>query len=303
MKKVSFPICLTTAFLAFIFLIGGCKKESSDTLSPEEEEQAAYFTTDSETTSQATFNDILDNVLGVNHELGTGGGGVFGRIAETGRTERVDSLPPCVKVTITPQQANVFPKTVVIDFGAGCFSHGHLRSGKITTVYSGRLIEPGRSATTTFENYKLDSIAIEGTHKVSNTTAQGANQRQFKIEVTNAKLTRPNSDYEEWNAIRVQTQIEGNGTVPPSDDIFRITGNSNGKTKRKNLLVSWTSEIQEPLIKRFNCRWFSKGIVRTGRNGLPANTPWVSILHYGDGTCDNKALLTINGNIHQITLR
>lgn len=302
MKKSAFLTRLMTTAIFGTLLFIGCKKEASDKLSTQEEEEVAVFSAESEVESQAAFDDVFDNVMGVNGELGIGGVGIFGRTADGTRTEKTDSIPSCVQITITPLLSRTFPKTVVIDFGSGCTSHGHLRAGKITTVYTGPLGEPGKSATTTFDHYRIDSITVEGTHTITNTTAPGATQRQFKTEISNAKLSRVNGDYQEWNATRLTTQIEGNGTLYPTDDIFRITGSSTGKTKRGNLLVSWTSEIQEPLIKRFGCRWFSKGTVKTGRNGLPANTPWVGILDFGNGICDNKATLTVNGVVHQITL-
>ncbi|MGZ5221228.1 MAG: hypothetical protein ACXWC7_14160 [Chitinophagaceae bacterium] len=307
MKKLSFITRLTTIAFAAILLITGCKKENSDSLSPQEEEEAAINSSEAEADIEVAFNDVFDNVMGVNSELGTGGVGIFGRTAssfETGREARVDSVPPCVTVTITPLQQGVFPKTVTIDFGSGCFSHGHLRSGKIQIVYTGRLLVPGNSATTTFINYKIDSIAVQGTHKITNTTGNtsGANQKQFKIEVIDGKLIWPNGNFAEWDATRAITQIEGNGSAIPADDIFSIRGNANGKVRRGNLIVLWDSEITEALMKKFICRWISKGRIKTVRRGLPQNTPWVAILDYGNGACDNQATLTINGNTRQITL-
>jgi len=305
MKKNSLFTRLSTVAFAAILLIAGCKKETSDVLSAQEEEQAATYSIESEAESEIAFNDVFDNVMGVNNDVGTGGVGIFGRVASSnGRTSRVDSVPPCVTVTIVPQTPGVFPKTVTIDFGSGCFSHGHLRSGKIKTVYTGRLIVPGNSATTTFENFKIDSVSVEGTHKITNTTnnTPGANQRQFKIEVIDGKLTKPNANYVYWNTVRTHTQIEGNGSVTPQDDIFSIRGIANGKVKRNNIIVLWNSEITEPLIKKAVCRWISKGRIKTVRHGLPANTRWVAVLDYGAGNCDNQATLTINGNTHQITL-
>jgi len=302
MKKLFLPTRLLTLIAIVTLIIIGCKKESSDTLSSQEEESAATYTTESETDAQFAFDDVFDNVMGVSSDIGIGGVGIFGRTTSS-LTGRTDSTPVCVNVTITPLQREIFPKTVVMDFGTGCYSHGHLRSGKITTVYTGRLTTPGSSATTTFQNFIIDDIAVEGTHKIANTTATGSNQRQFTIAVTDAKLTKPNGDYEVWNTTRTITQIEGNGTVLPSDDIFRITGKGQGKVKRENLIISWHSEITEPLVKKFTCRWIAKGIVKTVREGLPANTPWVAALDYGNGDCDNKATLTVNGNVRQITLR
>lgn len=304
MKKAGFLTRLITAFLFGTLLFVGCKKESSNGLTTQEEEQVAVFSAESEVESQFVFDDIFNNVLGVNAEVGIGGVGIFGRTTTSNsRTEGTDSLPHCVHVSVEPLQPHVFPKTVVIDFGSGCTSHGHLRAGKITTVYTGRLTEPGKSATTTFEDFRIDSFSIEGTYVITNTTAPSANQRQFKTEIINANVSKTNDNYEELNASRIITQIEGNGTpLFPSDDIFRITGNSDGKTRRGSLLVLWTSEIQEPLIKRFTCRWFSKGVIKTMRNGLPSNTPWTAVLDFGNGDCDNKATLTVNGTAHQITL-
>ncbi len=303
--KLSFSTRMITAAFAAAILINGCKKETSDSLSPQEEVQAATYSSESETESEVTFNDVFDNVMGVNSELGTGGVGIFGRVSsQNGRISIVDSVPTCVTVSIVPQSLGVFPKTVTLDFGTGCFSHGHLRSGKIRTVYTGRLIEPGSSATTTFDNYKIDSVLVEGTHKITNSTGStaGSNQRQFKIEVTDAKLTKPNGAYFQWNAVRTNTQIEGNGTVTPADDIFKVTGIANGKVKRENVIYLWNSEITKPLVKKFVCHWISEGTIKVTRQGLASTSPYVAILDYGTGTCDNQAKLTINGVSQQITL-
>jgi hypothetical protein len=45
-----------------------------------------------------------------------------------------------------------------------------------------------------------------------------------------------------------------------------------------------------------------KGRIRTIRiNSLPTS-PWVAVLDFGNGNCDNLAIITINGVPHQITL-
>lgn len=77
MKKISLTRLMTITFATALF-IAGCKKESSDTLSAQEEEQAAVYTTESEAESEVTYDDVYDNVMGINSELGIGGTGVFG---------------------------------------------------------------------------------------------------------------------------------------------------------------------------------------------------------------------------------
>jgi hypothetical protein len=303
-KSVLFTRLITAAFFASLVMIA-CKKENSSSLSPAEEEQAANYSSESETENEVVFNDVFDNVMGVNTEVGIGGTGVFGRFSQSnGRPDGVDTLT-CVKVSITLLNAPArFPMKIVIDFGTGCVGRdGHTRSGKIIAEYSGKLTEPGNSATTRFDGFKFDSISVQGTHKITNTTASGSNQRQFTIDVTDAKLTKPNGNYSMWTSTRVITQTEGNGTpLYPLDDIFKVSGSAHGQVKHGDLIYAWKSEITEPLIKKFTCHWISKGIIKVRRETLATNSQWVATLDYGAGDCDFLATLTINGTSHQIQL-
>ena len=97
--------------------------------------------------------------------------------------------------------------------------------------------------------------------------------------------------------------MEGLATILPGDDIFRIEGSAHGRVQRGNLIVRWESNILEPLIKRFNCRWIVRGKIRTVRVNTNASSPWVAVLDFGNGICDNLAMITINGVSRQITLR
>lgn len=315
MKPIKTLTRLTTIlFLASLAIIG-CKKESSESnpLSATEEQQASTYSMEANAEAEVVFNDVFDNVMGVNNEVGMEGTGVFGRQSgnSTGSSNydpfaRGDSLNPparCFTVTVIRLAApDVFPVKIVVDFGAGCVGRdGHIRSGKIITTYTGRLIMPGKKATTTFENFYFDSIHVEGTHEVTNTSSSQV--PQFKIVVENAKLTKPNGNYVNWNAVRTITQIDGMGTpFFPLDDVLKLESTGNGKVKRGDIIVAWNTETVEPLIKRFNCRWIVKGIVRTARLNLSTNSPWVAKLNYGNGDCDNKAILTINGISTEITL-
>jgi hypothetical protein len=143
---------------------------------------------------------------------------------------------------------------------------------------------------------------VEGTHKITNTSSSNTT-RQYTVNVTDAKLTKPSGNYVEWRNQKVITQVEGLSTITPFDDIFRIEGSASGKVKRGALLVAWESNILEPLIKKFNCRWIVKGKIRTVRVNATSNSPWTAVLDFGNGTCDNQAVITINGVSRQITLR
>jgi hypothetical protein len=303
MKKIKFiPLAFMTLLTAAI-LFTGCKKNSSETLSAEEFEKTVV-TTEAEMEADVLFDGVFDDVAGVGDDIGMGSGiGNFGRPTDgdgngeilLGRTD--SNHVRCFTITVTPMQPNVFPKTVVLDFGTGCVGpDGRTRKGKITTVYSGRLSIPGSEATTTFTNFFVDSIKVEGTHIVKNTST--SNNQSFSIKVIAAKLTKPNGNYTEWNKTRTWVQTQGNGT--PNfllDDVFSITGDANGTIKVGTNMMQWTTTITSPIIRKHICRWPVSGTVDITRNSRTAT------LDYGNGTCDNKATITANGHVRIITLR
>lgn len=299
---------MTAAFLSALFIIS-CKKETSDSnLSSQDEEEVATLSSQTEAENELIFNDIFDNVMGVSPEVGLGGVGVFGRTStslQNGRETGLDSVPHCVTLTVTRLNApEPFPVKIQIDFGSGCLGKdGRTRYGKIITTYTGRLTVAGKSATTVLEGFKIDSFSVEGSLQITNSTAAGSSQRQFTIAITDAKVSKPNNNYSQWASQRAITQVEGNGTPDlPLDDIFSIEGSARGKVKRGNELYAWHSEIEEPLRKRFGCRWISKGVLKVWRETLSSNSQWAAALDYGEGTCDFWAKLTVNGTTREIRL-
>lgn len=282
-----------TCFFSLL-LVGSCKKETSQSGTAEQQQQdASIVSSESDAEAEIVFNDVFDDAMGVNDEVGLEGVGTLNR------------LNPCYTITITHSNSPaIFPVRIVIDFGTtGCRGlDGHVRRGKIITEYTGRLIVASSVAYTRFDGFYVDTIKVEGIHKIANTSTSSIT-RQFTVDVIDARLTKPSGNYVEWSNHKVITQIEGLSTLYAFDDIFRIEGTANGKVKRGTLLVSWESKIIEPLIKKYNCRWIVKGTVKNIRTNTSATGPYVTVLDFGNGTCDNVAVITINGLSRQITLR
>lgn len=305
MKLIFSPTRLATiVFLSFI-VFGSCKKETSaDTT---QEEFASQASSEADAESDDIFNEVFDNVMGVNADVGFGGTGVFGQMSPgiSGGTAR---LTACPDVTITHlSSTNPFPVRIVMDFGTGCTARdGRTRSGKIISEYTNRLIYPGAIATTIFENYTVDSFKVQGTLTITNegeVISASCLRHKWKVVVENAKLTKPNGNYTEWKSTKNITQVEGTCTpLILLDDIYKIEGSGQGKVKRGDLLIAWNSEITDPLIKKFSCRWLVKGSIRVARLNLTTSSPWVATINYGNGDCDNKGVATINGVPHNITL-
>ncbi len=301
MKKIK---NLSHAFITLLTassLLVACQKNTDVQDALKEETEQAITTSEADAEADVLYDDVFDNVMGINEEVGLGGSiGVFGRssvVNTAGRFEGTDSTQRCFTVTITPLAPGVFPKKVILDFGTGCKGKdGHIRRGKVITNFSGRMVEPGSKAITTFDGYYLDSTKIQGTHIIQNNST--SNNRVFMVRVENGMLSQPSGNYVAWNELKVRTQIEGNGTPNfLNDDIFSIRGEASGTVKRNDRTIQWTSNIVEPVIRKFTCRWAVKGQIKITRNTKE------SLLDYGNGTCDDQATLTINGNIHSITLR
>lgn len=296
--------------VSFFIIASSCKKEQSE-LSPAEAQTFGQVTSESDAEAEAIFDDIFDNTMGVNTEVGVGGTGIFGRVAgqpvDIGGKDQIitgaygtDTVPACVTITVTRLNPPApFPVKVVVDFGTGCTGRdGRLRKGKIITVYTGRLVVPGSVAETTFDGYYVNDVKVEGVHRTENKST--SQQWMFTITVRNGKLTRPNGNYSQWNSTKTITQIEGSGTpLFPLDDVFSIKGESNGTVKRADTLYQWAARTlpDNPLIKRFNCRWIVRGKIAIRRTNSD-----VAVIDYGNGGCDNKATVTINGNTFEITL-
>jgi hypothetical protein len=295
----------TTKWLLAFSLItaitfSSCKKEESLTpLTATENDPVELALTQQATTeeaeSEAQFDDVFNitasmNKSEVGEDLGVSAN-VSG-LSELGSTTA--NTARCFTISVVPNIPHVFPKTVTVDFGTGCLGRdGKYRKGKIVSVYTNRMVVPGAKVSTTFIGYYVDSLKIEGTHITKNTS--NYNMQGWEVKVIDGKITNTNTNrWKKWNSIKDVLQVAGNVTPNfPLDDIYKIEGAATGSNSGGH---TWSSLITEPLIKKFACPWIVLGKVRLNRDGRTA------LLDYGNGNCDNQALIYINGIPHIITL-
>jgi len=192
-------------------------------------------------------------------------------------------LPPCATVTVT----GAFPnKLIVIDFGTICTFNGVTRSGKINISLSDSIKKPGSVANITFTNYVVNGHKKEGELTLTNTSVLPG--RSVHRKMVNGKITRL-LDGKFWlhNGEQDITQTAGVGTPQRADDAFSIEGNS---TVTNSAGQSRTTTILEALQKKVSCHFIDKGKIKVqGPNHF-------AIIDFGNGTCDNKATLSIDGN-------
>lgn len=301
MNLISKPVRFFLTLSLFILLgIFSCKKENSGA-SDNDQYDASLSAAESNAEAEFVFNDVFDNVMGVNNDVGMEGTGVFGRVMGiSGQNERPLY---CFSVDIKQLAAPAtFPLQIIIDFGAGCEGKdGHVRKGKIIAEYTGRLITPEKSASVTFDGFYIDSIKVEGKETITNTSATG--NRQFTIDIAGAKLSKANGNFTAWNNHKIITQTDGINTPDFAlDDTFTIEGNSSGQFKKNDILAAWQSSIDSPLIKKFLCRWIVQGKIKTTLGASSSNNQWVAELDFGSGACDGNAVITINGSTQEISL-
>jgi hypothetical protein len=308
MKKITL---IRTGLFAFVLsgllFTASCKK--NETITDPQEVENTLIAAEDDAVSEAVYNTVFDDVMGADDEVGLAGTGFMGaRTAPGGNSEvqrpdQADSAGGYPCLNITRERLNppaLFPVKITYDFGAGCTGRdGHFRKGKIVSIYTGRLIVPGSIATTTFVGYQVDSFAIGGTHSIRNLSTP--NEFKYEVAVNNGVVTNVNTGkYRKREALHIIKQIEGLGTpFFPRDDIFQITGGARGETNRPGYVVNWGRTIlaAEPVIKRFTCHWAVKGKVKIERSNAPT-----AILDYGNGDCDNRATITVNGTTRTILL-
>ena len=299
--KINLSMWLAAFAVLGALTFTSCKKETSagtvsDNSTPAEVAATVNASTE-DAESEEQFDDVFNITASISAEdagedLGMGTN-VSAGLGEPG-IRLTPTTPRCYTVTVVPRQPGVFPKTVTIDFGTGCLGRdGKFRKGKIVTIYTNRMLVPGAKISTTFVGYSVDSFSIEGTHITENTST--SNMQGLKVSVIDGKITNTNTgNWRKWNSTKNILQIEGNGTPNfPLDDVYKITGGARGSNSFGH---NWASTIVEPLIKKFTCRWIVKGTVRLIRDGREA------LIDYGNGNCDNLAIIYINGVGHTIRL-
>jgi hypothetical protein len=150
--------------------------------------------------------------------------------------------------------------------------------------------------THTFEEYFVNDNQVTGVKTVENKGQNLQGNLYFKI-TENGNVIKPfNEGSIVWNSNREREWIEGENTpLNIFDDVYSITGNAFGTAANG---VDFTMNITKALIIKIGCRNITSGTLEIK---LGSNEPWV--LDYGNGTCDNKATLTINGRTRDITLK
>ncbi len=79
----------------------------------------------------------------------------------------------CANYTISDSVPGEYPKTLTLDFGAGCSSVDIvIRTGKLIYTFSGPLFTPGTTVSVAFNQYTVNGYGIQGTYAITNNSTQ-----------------------------------------------------------------------------------------------------------------------------------
>jgi hypothetical protein len=285
--------------LATVISMASCKKDAASSNSTN---TTAATLSDSSTVADNSYYDVLNNAFvgfADNSTVWSTKNAQSGKTT-TFSTEGTEGVKTgslsCAIYTISDSIPDEYPKTLTLDFGTGCTSaDGIFRTGKLIYVFTGPIIAPQATATVTFNNYTVNGYGIQGAYQITNNSSEQVGI-SLNTVVTNGIITYPNTTNYHYSHNRTYIMTAGSSTpFDISDDVYNITGNSSFSASDGSNIV-WT--ITTPLVKAIACPYIKQGVV-----GFSYNQTLNGTIDFGDGTCDNKATISIGSFQEPITLR
>ena len=229
-----------------------------------------------------------------------------GEVIVTG-LEKVDERFKCAIVTVvkdltgTPN-APVYKGTITIDFKTGCTdAKGNIRKGKIIVTYSGKRFALNSTIVTTFSDYSVNGIKIEGTNALTNLTAlvEKPLTRKFTNELTGGKVTFTDgktATRDHTMTREVTLAYDGSLRVPKNDSWKVLEGSLATGTNRDGL--TYAMLVTKSLVYKRSCAESKVFIAVEGTKKFTSGEK-VMTIDFGTGACDNTVTvtLTVNGTV------
>lgn len=287
-KKITLSFLLAVSSL---FILNSCTKEDQEV---DNETQSAV--------DNAVCEQQFMAIAPVVNEKGINEAGIKKIAASCGTWTILGAIG---NTTITPSSNDTIdsnadgfydngPVTFEIDYGTttGCLAFDSLSTkyGKIRITTAKRWSAYNNPVTIDLLNYKINTV---------NYSAQIIITRLDSVTVTtqinNGHCTNGtwNIDYTGTKTIK---QIAGYSTKNnEADDVISITGSSSGKNREGR---NFTTNITSALIKKSTCKWMSSGTVDVTPDGFKTRT-----VDFGNGSCDDDATFTVNGQTISFKLK
>ena len=190
-------------------------------------------------------------------------------------------IPKCASISASIN-GNII--SLIVDFGEECQTEfENVLGGKILIKVIHNREEHKMMIQHTFENFTFNDRQIEGT--ITKERIKKTNDHpSYSLIHKELKIIWENDSYSTIKSDRKREWIEGFGNQIWSDNVYLITGNSaisqrNGKTIN--------IKITEGLRREAFCKNIVSGRLEINNDGI------LSTLDYGNGECDDLAVLTV----------
>ena len=197
-----------------------CKKDTNTSGSID---QASVNLADDDAVTDVVFEDVFntaDNATIILDQMGKS-------LDTKSLTVLSDSCPT---ITVTRPTADLWPKTVTVDYGTSCTGfNNNVRSGKILIEVTGPRLLTGSKRTITFVNYYFNGIKVEGTKVLENMGYNSNQNLVISVRLTDGKLTLPDGTTIERSVDHQREWIAGLLTKNIWDDECLITGTATAK--------------------------------------------------------------------------
>jgi len=275
MKRLKVFFAVTVLFTAF----QSCQK---DEVTPVFDEISM---SQQETLTEETLNDIdilVDEALDSN----------FGML-KSASMESLSYLTDCPVVTVNK---TAVPQVMTIDFGTSCTGKdGKKRSGKIIITSTAFNTFPS-VRDKSFDNYFVDGKKIEGT--VTKTISKDqVNNIRTAVIAENLTITFPNGEGTAKRIASLTRQYQRN-TLNNKEDNIVVSWGTVEFTRVSGVKVTKTISDKNPLVYKIACHHIVSGKVEIKSS---KNISWS--IDYGNGECDNLAMLTIGDKTKEIKIK
>ena len=225
----------------------------------------------------------------------------------TGRVEGLgdlDSRLSCALVTVVKTAGGTantpnYNGTITIDFKTGCTdAKGNVRKGKIIVTYSGRRFTLNSTIVTTFIDYSVNGIKIEGISTLTNLTDALVIplSLKFKNVLAGGKVTFTDGKTvtrEHTMTREVTLAYDGTIRVPKNDSWKVLEGSLATGTNRDG--VTYAMAVTKSLVYKRSCAESKVFIAVEGVKTFSSGTK-VMAIDFGTGACDNTVTVTLTVN-------
>ncbi|MDJ1468072.1 hypothetical protein [Xanthocytophaga flava] len=274
MRKNPFIYRIFTLLLVVTFL-ASCKKD--DEVKPAKEEDFA--------SAQATIS--LTNEV---NDIGNMAIDFSGKISSDTKLANIKNVRTAIEegtcgvidFNWSEASGNII---VTVDYGTGTTCNGIVYKGKLVFTYT--YTTNGLNATINFVDYEADGKKLRGDYIMDmsyvKTEAKAGLKYDWKFQ--NAVFTYADGSTVKWNSAY---------SISISGATYNTTGGISGTGKDGK---NFSATITSPLSISEGCQYgLVSGTYLIKGDGHPDAT-----YDFGDGTCDNKATLTINGTTQTFT--